>query len=102
MALARAIMPADTNHHPALSVDVASKLSFAYLKYQTWHHHQSIHSILQDCCSQDLNSSSPPYPGDNSKHQQLNERSDRVENGTKMIASTFIALEMALIPSMLP
>jgi hypothetical protein len=45
----------------------------------------------------------PPYPEDNSKHQQLNERLDRDENGTKMIAGvhfvTLVASATILAPS---
>jgi hypothetical protein len=37
----------------------------------------------------------PPHPADNSKQQQLIEKSDRHENGTKMIAGVHIITLMA-------
>jgi hypothetical protein len=47
------------------------------------------------CCS-------PSYPADNSKQQQLIEKSDGHENGTKMIAGVHVVTLMASATIMAP
>ena len=61
-----------------------------------------MHQDRRDNSKQDSATIGPPYPADNSKQQQLTEKPDGHENGTKMIAGVHVVTLMASATIMAP